>query len=47
MKAFDKACNSKPDRKKYRGDWVKNLESSLEKFNKSVSGLDTIVVEKG
>jgi|688.fasta_scaffold300988_1 hypothetical protein len=39
MTAFDRATKANPDRTKYRKDWIKNLENSLEKFNSAVGDL--------
>lgn len=33
MNAFDKAIKSKPERIKYRNDWINQIEHSLKKFN--------------
>lgn len=43
MDAFDKACKNNPDRKKYRGDWIKDLEKSLDNFSKAIDDLDGAV----
>lgn len=40
MDAFDKACERKPDRKQYRSDWIKRLESSLSGLNDALDKLN-------
>lgn len=46
MDAFDKACKNKPDRKKYRNDWIAKLENSLSKMNDEMNDLNGAVGEK-